>query len=133
MLKLNFPNLVKRDLYNIQKGSFCLKNLVYLQVYFSRLNLFNIATIKNRKLILKRPTTSHKVYKNKEVWFTKFINYIVIINTLYIYPINFYIKILLQINKIHNYSATYNQTSILNLIFNYYRYIMDYIQLKPSN
>jgi hypothetical protein len=54
-----------------------------------------MATIKNGKLILKRPTTSHKVYKNKEVWFTEFINYIVIISTLYIYPTNFYTRILL--------------------------------------
>ena len=54
-----------------------------------------MATIKNKKLILKRPTTSRKVYKNKEVWFTKFTNYIVIVSTLHIYPTNLYIKMLL--------------------------------------
>jgi hypothetical protein len=54
-----------------------------------------MATIKNGKLVLKRPTTSRKVYENKEVWFTGFINYIVIVSTLYICPTNLYIRILL--------------------------------------
>ena len=92
-----------------------------------------MATIKNKKLILKRFITNHKVYKNTKIWFTKFINYIVIINTLYICPTNLYTRILLWINKICNYSIIYNQTSILNLMLNYYRYIIDYNQLKPNN
>jgi hypothetical protein len=49
-----------------------------------------MATIKNKKLILKRPTINYKVYKNKEVWFTRFTNYIVIMSTFYIYPTNLY-------------------------------------------
>jgi hypothetical protein len=54
-----------------------------------------MAIIKNKKLVLKRPTTNYKVYENKEIWFTGFINYIVIISTLYIYPTNLYIRMLL--------------------------------------
>jgi hypothetical protein len=54
-----------------------------------------MATIENRKLVLKRPTTSYKVYKNKKIWFTRFINYVVIVSTLYIYPTNLYTRILL--------------------------------------
>ena len=84
-----------------------------------------MATIKNGKLILKRPTTSRKVYKNKEVWFTGFINYMVIISTLYIYPTNLYIRILLWINKIRDYFIIYNWTFILNLMLDYYGYIID--------
>ena len=53
-----------------------------------------MATIKNKKLVLKKPTISRKVYKNKEVWFTRFINHIVIVSTLYIYLTNLYIKML---------------------------------------
>jgi hypothetical protein len=85
-----------------------------------------MAIIENGKLILKRSTINCKVYKNKEVWFTRFINYIVIISTLYVYPTNFYIKMLLWINKIYNYSIIYNWTFILDLALNYYRYIIDY-------
>ena len=92
-----------------------------------------MATIENKKLILKRPTTSHKVYENKKIWFTRFINYIVIISTFYIYPTNLYIRILFWINKICNYFITYNWTSILDLALDYYGYVMDYNQLEPSN
>jgi hypothetical protein len=67
MLKLDLPSLARRDLYNIWKGSFRLENLARLWVYSGRLDLSNMATIKNGKLILKRPTTSRKVYENKEV------------------------------------------------------------------
>ena len=133
MLKFNLPSLARRDFYNIWKGSFRLKNLVYLQVHSSRPDLSNMAINKNRKFVLKRPTTSRKVYENKEVWFTKFTNYIVIISTLCICLTNLYIRILFWINKIYNYSTIYNQTSILDLTLNYYGYIMDCNQLKSNN
>ena len=36
-------------------------------------------------------------------------------------------------NKIHDYFITYNWTSILDLALDYYGYIIDRNQLKPSN
>ena len=36
-------------------------------------------------------------------------------------------------NKIRDYSATYNWTSILDLALDYYGYVMDRNQLEPSN
>ena len=36
-------------------------------------------------------------------------------------------------NKIHDYSTTYNWTSILDFALDYYGYIIDHNQLEPSN
>jgi len=132
-LELDLPGLARRDLYDIWKGSFRPENLARLRVHSGRPDLSDVATIENGKLISKRPTTSRKVYENKEVWFTGFTNYVVIVSTLCVCPTNLHTRMLLWMNKIRDYSATYNWTSILDLTLDYYGYVMDRNQLEPSN